>query len=216
LYPALEALGPATERAERQRLSLADDQAHAVHRGVDVSRPNWREVLLGWVRRDVICQGDDATYRTAYKASNGLEHGSEDMPYIRTASTAVASKLFGYVRKGILDLLNLDPPVRGRLAAMSPVDITPFQHSITGMLTGNVADPTTLGPDGEPYPWLDWEIPIDEVTVLPDGRVEAKPRYKITPRIGPDVQFTGSEWKVHIGLNDPGEFAPPNTEGESF
>jgi hypothetical protein len=49
------------------------------------------------------------------------------MPFIRTASTAVAPKLFSYVRKGILELFDLDPQVRGRLAAMRPVDITPFQ-----------------------------------------------------------------------------------------
>ena len=74
--PALEALGPAVERAERQRLGLADERAHAVHRGVDVGKSNWKGVLLGWVRRDVICQGDKPTYDTARKATDGLEHGA--------------------------------------------------------------------------------------------------------------------------------------------
>jgi hypothetical protein len=153
-------------------------------------------------------------HRLAGPPSNGLEHGSKDMPYIRTASTAVTPKLFGYVRKGILDLLNLDPQVRDRLAAMSPVDITPFQHSIIGVFTGDVADPAKLGPSGEPYPWLDWEIPIDDVTVLPDGRVEVKPSYTITPQLAPDVHFTPFGWRVAVGLNDPAEFATPVTEGE--
>jgi hypothetical protein len=33
LYPALEALGPAAERVERERLGLPDERAHASHRG---------------------------------------------------------------------------------------------------------------------------------------------------------------------------------------
>jgi hypothetical protein len=80
LYPALEALGPAVERAERRRLGLADDRAHALHRGMDVDQNNWRGVLLGWVRRDVVCEGDKHTYDTARKATDGLEHGALDMP----------------------------------------------------------------------------------------------------------------------------------------
>jgi excisionase family DNA binding protein len=44
LYPAMEALGLAAERAERERLGLPDERAHASHRGVDVSQSNWKEV----------------------------------------------------------------------------------------------------------------------------------------------------------------------------
>jgi hypothetical protein len=75
LYPALEALAEAVEQVERARLGLADKEAHARHRGVNVSDPNWNNVFLGGIRRDVICKGDNGTYRTARLASNGLEHG---------------------------------------------------------------------------------------------------------------------------------------------
>ena len=150
LYPALEALGPAVERAERQRLGLADERAHAVHRGVDVGKSNWKEVLLGWVRRDVICQGDKPTYDTARKATDGLEHGALDMPLIRDAGAEATPKLFDYVRKGILNLLDVDPQVRERLAGMSTVDVTPFHRSLQGVLAGDVADPLKLGPDPMP------------------------------------------------------------------
>lgn len=213
LYPALEALSPATERAERQRLGLIDEQAHAIHRSVDVSRSNWREVLLGYVRRDVICQGDDTTYRTAYKASNGLEHGSMDMPLIRTASLEVTPKLFGYVRRGILDLLSIDTDVRERLAGMRIVDVTPFHHSILGVLTGDVAEPAKLGPEGEPYPWMDWETTVEDVTVRPDGRNRLQPSYTFTARIAPGVLFTARGSRVAVGLNDPAEFVDPGPQG---
>jgi hypothetical protein len=92
LYPALEALGPATERAERQRLGLPDEHAHAVHRGVDVTESNWREVLLGWVRRDVICQSDAATYRTAYKADGERHSVAPAVERLRASTTWVAGR----------------------------------------------------------------------------------------------------------------------------
>jgi hypothetical protein len=141
LYPALEALGPAAERAERQRLGLPDERAHASHRGIDLSKSNWKDVLLGWIRRDVICQGDKETYDAVRKLSDKLEHGALDMPLIREAAPRVTGKLFEYMRCGMLDLMDLDPEVREALATTRPLDITPIHSSITGVLTGDVADP---------------------------------------------------------------------------
>ena len=100
LYPALEALGPAVERVERERLGLADERGHASHRGVDVSQSNWKDVLLGWVRRDIICQGDMETYDAVRRLSDKLEDGALDMPLIREAAPGVTGTLFNYVRRG--------------------------------------------------------------------------------------------------------------------
>ena len=66
LYPALEALGGAVERAERARLGLADKEAHARHRGVDVDQIELERSPLGWVRRDVICKGGSADVQGGY------------------------------------------------------------------------------------------------------------------------------------------------------
>jgi hypothetical protein len=206
LYPALEALGGATERAERARLGLADKEAHAKYRGVDVTKSNWREVLLGWVRRDVICKADQATYKAAYEASNGLEHGSLDMPSIRTVAQQVTPKLFGYVRGGVLDLINLDADVRDRLARMAVVDITPFHAVMTGVLMGDVADADHLGFESDPYPRMDPETTIEDLTYLPGGRLTMTPSITYTVRIAPGIEFTGSEWAIAIGLNDPAGF----------
>ena len=101
LYPALETLGGVAERAERARLDLADKKAHAEYRGVDITQSHWPDVLLGWVRRDVICKGDQRTYSLARAASNGLEHGFMDMASIRAAAQQVTRGLFEYVRGGV-------------------------------------------------------------------------------------------------------------------
>ena len=206
LYPALEALGGAVERAERARLDLADKKAHAVHLGIDITKSNWREVLLGWVRRDVICKRDQPTYKAAYEASNGLEHGNLDMPSIRTVARQVTPQLFGYVRDGVLDLLNLKADVRERLGKLPLLDVTPFHAEMKGVLTGEVADPTQLGFKGDPYPRMDPQLTLDELTYLPDGRLTMSPRNTYTVRIAPGVQFTAMETGLAIGLNDPDKF----------
>jgi hypothetical protein len=206
LYPALEALGGAVERAERARLGLADKEAHARHRGVDVTKSNWTEVLLGWVRRDVICRGDRTTYKAASTASNGLEHGSMDMPSVRAVAQQVTPKLFEYVRRGLLDLINLGTDVRERLAKMTVADITPFHAVMTGVLIGDVADVDHLGFADDPYPRMDPETTINDLTYLPDGRLTMTPSTTYTVRIASGVEFTGSEWALAIGLNDPTAF----------
>jgi hypothetical protein len=206
LYPALEALGGAVERAEQARLGLADKEAHALHRGVDVTKSNWREVLLGWVRRDVICKGDQPTYKAAYEASNGLEHGSLDMPSIRAVAQQVTPKLFGYVREGILDLLNLEADVRERLGKLRVLDVTPLHMTMKGVLTGDVADTDQLGFESDPYPRMDPQLTLDELTYQPDCRLTVSPRYTYTVRIAPGIQFTLSQTAVAIGLNEAAGF----------
>jgi hypothetical protein len=206
LYPALEALGGAVERAERAQRGLADKEAHALHLGVDVTKSNWREVLLGRVRRDVICKGDQPTYKAAYDASNGLEHGNLDMPSIRAVARQVTPKLFSLVRDGILDLLNLEADVRARLGKLPVLDVTPLHMEMRGVLTGNVADADTLGFEGDPYPRMDPQLTLDELTYQADGRLTISPRNTYTVRIAQGVQFTASETALVIGLNDPAGF----------
>lgn len=177
-----------------------------MHRGVDVNRSNWSEVLLGWIRRDVICKSDQPTYKASSEASNGLEHGSVDMPSIRAEARQLTPKLFEYVRGGVLDLLNLDSDVRDRLMRMYLLDITPFRAAMKGVLTGDVADPDQLGFEGDPYPRMDPQTSIDDLTYQSDGRLTMSPRMTNTVRIAPGAQFTPSETALAVGLNSPPEF----------
>ena len=177
LYPALEALGGAVERAERTRLTLASKEDHAQYRGIDVAKSNWREVLLGCVRRDLICKGDQTTYSTARKTSNGLEHGFMDMPSIRAAAEQVTPKLFGYVRDGVLDLLNLETDVRDRLGKMPVLDGTPFHMAMKGHLTGEVADPDQLDFPGDP---IQGGTGSSRWTICPTARMAGSPSRRAT------------------------------------
>ena len=219
LYPALEALGPAVERAERARLGLGDEKAHAVHLGIDIDfedkQEGWKRVLLSQIRRDVICQRDRPTYKAAYEARNGLLHGSKDMSLVRAAAPEIAPKLFDYIRQGILNLLNLDAGVRSELAALPPLDVTPLHWSITGILTGEVEDPNAMGFEGDPYPRMEWQITIDDLKTQPDGRLTVSPLHTFTARIASAVQFRPADMTLAAGLNDPANFnAPVSVEEE--
>jgi hypothetical protein len=143
--PALEGLAEVAEKAERAPLGLADKEARARHRGVDLTDPNWNNVFLGGIRRDLICKGDRPTYRTARAVSNGLEHGFADMASIRADAQHVTPKLFEYIREGVLDLLNLDADVRDRLAKMTLLDVTPLYAVMKGVLSGDMGDVDKLG-----------------------------------------------------------------------
>ena len=214
LYIALEALAPAVERAERGRLGLPDDRAHAQHRGVDVLRSNWKDVLLGWVRRDVICQGDKATYDAARQASDGFEHASMDLPSYRAVATQVSGALLGYVRRSVLDLLDLPDAVRHQLADKAPLDVTALQFAVQGELTGAVQAPDRLGYRDQPYPYADWQITLDDHHRTPDGRYRMTSRHHLTPLINEEAQLTYTAHALGAGLNDPDllDYQPSNEE----
>jgi hypothetical protein len=151
----------------------------------------------------VICKGDQPTYKAAYEASNGLEHGSVDMPSIRAVAQQVTPRLFGYVREGVLDLLHLEADVRERLGKLRVLDVTPLHTTMKGVLTGEVADTDQLDFESDPYPRMDPQLTLDELTYQPDGQLTVSPRLTYTVRIAPGVQFTPSETALAIGLNDP-------------
>jgi hypothetical protein len=203
LYMALEALAPAAERTERDRLGLLDEQAHASHRGLDTSRNNWKSMLLGRVRRDVICRGDKDTYDAARAASDGLEHGFLDLPAYRGVANQHARPLLDYVRSGVLDLLGLPDDVRASLIDKRPLDTSPLWLEVSGELSGDVRDPDRLGPENAPFPYLDWSTALDNVTRLPDGRMRISPRFELTGQIAFGVHLSLLRYGVAVGLTDP-------------
>ncbi len=202
LYMALEALTPVAEERTRQQLNLATKEDHARHRGVDVTERNWNSVLEGWVRRDVLCQGDSVTYNAARKASDGFEHGFMDLRKYRAAAEQHARPLMNYVRAAVLDLLDVGEPVRTELNDKRPIDVSPIWHAVTGELHGNVEDPTRMAEAGQSFPYADWHITLDDNWRLPDGRLRMAPRMHLTAHIAEDVQITWTGHGLGVGLSD--------------
>lgn len=206
LYIALEALGPAAERAERQRLGLPGEREHAAHRGVDLSRSNWRSELLSRVRRDVLCQGDKQTYDAALEASNGLEHGYMPLSEYQAAAAQHARALLDHVRAAVLSLLDLPEEVRGALAAKRPLDVSPPRQEIAGELHGDVQDPDGLGEAGQPHPYADWRTTLAGLERQPDGRLRVQAQVDLTWHLAQGVLMTATSHGLGVGLTDPDLF----------
>jgi hypothetical protein len=215
LYMALEALGPVAERRQREKLGIATDKDHAQSRGVDVSKSNWKDVLLGWIRRDVLCGGDKATYDAARKASDGLEHGFMPLPEYRGAASAHTPTLLGHVRRAALSLLDLDDTVRSTLLEKSPVDTSPLWMEIRGELTGEVQDPDQLAEPGYliPHPCVDWKITLDDAHRTEDNRLRISPRNNLTAHMADGIHMTFTHHGLAVGLSDREMFEyEPSTE----
>lgn len=208
LYMALEALGPVAERRERERQGLAHQKEHALSRGVDVSKSNWRDVLLGWIRRDVLCDGDKETYDAARKASDGFEHGFMPLPEYRATASKHVAALLGHARRAVISLLDLSEPVRSSLLAKSALDIGPLWMEIHGELTGRVGDPDSLAEPGHhiPHPCFDWNITLDDARRTEDNRLTLNPRYNLTAHLAKDVSINLTHHNVMVGLSDPDAF----------
>lgn len=214
---ALEAMGPVAEQKQRHRLGLADQREHALRLGVDVSLNNWKEVLLGWVRRDVLCRGGKVTYDAARKASDGFEHGYMHLPAYRAVATEYGRTLLDYVRAGLLDLLDLPETVRSELASKRPLDVTPFWHEIKGELHGEVKDPDRMGESGQLYPYADWHTTLQDVRPLPNGHLTVSPTMTLTAHLSKGVQITYFSHRIGVGLSDVDlfDYQPPPTEEQS-
>ena len=214
LYMALEALAPVVERSERARLEIPSQREHADHRGVDVERSNWKEVLLGWVRRDVICKGDKATYDAARKASDGFEHGSMPLPEFRSAAELYGRPLIDYLREGLLGELRLADELHQELIDKRPLDVSPMWLEVRGELHGNVEDPDELGEGGARFPYVDWHTTLADVRRREDGRLRITPVNHLTLHCAEGVNLTPTQHALKVGLSDADlfDYEPPETE----
>lgn len=205
-YMALEGLAPAAERAQREALGFESREDHAQHRGVDVTRSNWIEMLLARVRRDVICQGDVDTYDAARRASDGLEHGSIAMSEYRASANLHARKLLDYVRAGVLNLLVLEAETRAGLLSKELVDTSPLWIEMRGHLIGQVMDPEGMGESPNSFPFMEWRASLDDVKRVEDDRLEVSPRIELTMHFAEGVQFAPAEHRLGFGLNSADTF----------
>jgi len=78
LYMAAEALTKSIERKRRADLQLSEPE-HAELLQVDTTKSNWKIVFHGFVRRQYIFGGDKTLYDAARNASDGFEHGKDDL-----------------------------------------------------------------------------------------------------------------------------------------
>lgn len=164
----------------------------------DPCRPRWRDELGARVRAAHIFDDDRDTYRAANDASNGIEHGYWDLDKVAAHALRCTDLTFSYVRRTIVDLLDLEPAVADKLMAIKVKDVQSLRRVVRGRLVGIADDPAM---PGERYPRLEWTVSIDSVD-QDDSTFRFHQRDTITPRTHPDVGFQIERMEVRGRLEE--------------
>jgi len=211
LWIAVENLTEAVLRRTKLELSKSDEELARMLDVVtdDPDRPRWQQVMREQVREQIIFDGDHDTYKTAKNASDGLEHGFLELDAVARHAIASAYATFTYVRRIIIDLLDLPPEVGTELMEIKPKDVQSQRKIIRGRLLGATEDPAA---EGEMYPLLEWRSSIGSV-IREGSAFEMKPTEQITVRINPALQFRFDRIEV-IGRLAEGQMPRQLTEVE--
>ena len=125
------------------------------------------------------------TYKTAKKASDGLEHGFLELDEIAAHALKCTDKTFRQVRRAIIDLLGLPAAVAGDLMTITPKDVQSRRKVIRGRLVGAAEDPAA---EGELYPRLEWSSAVASVT-REGSTFQFRDNDKFSVRTHPAVSF---------------------------
>ena len=109
-----------------------------------------------------------------------------------------ADKTFEYVRRTIIELLDLPSEVAEELVDIKPMDVQSLRKAIRGHLTGAAEDPAM---QGELYPRIEWTSGIS--TMVRDGSTfQMTYGERFTVRTHPNVRFNPERFEVFGRLED--------------
>ena len=187
LYMAAETLADLVI-ADACKTRAIDKKTLASQLGVHVSDAESLEHKLKiWARRDVVFDGDNATYRDARYASDGIEHGFLELQEVNRHAQSVTAITFQYIRTTILRLLNVSQTEFPELYNRPPRDVGSLRKMIRGHFVGDGGDPA---PRDQEYPQLEWNSRVN--TAHWDGesfKVGFQERFAV--RCAPGYQFRG-------------------------
>ncbi len=182
LFMAAEALREATladycKRSGRSEAQIMSDERHEE-----------RGHLLAWARRELIFAGDKFVYTRAKDASDGLEHGYRTVSEVRELAESVCDKVFEYVRRAIVDLLELPHTARDQLLDKfgTPADTQSLRRRVTGSLVGEGDE---LAIRDKEYPILEWNSSISHFDIAEDGSPKVQFSDRFTVRTAESIAF---------------------------
>ncbi len=158
--------------------------------------------LLAWARREIIFAGDNNVHSKVKNASDGLEHGFRSVAEVRSLAEPVCDQAFTYIRKAIVDLLDLPGATREALLDRfgTPADSQSLRRRVTGVLTG---DGDELAAPGREYPILEWNSSIAHCDIAADGSPEVRFNDRFTVRTAEPIGFQARSMEIY-GRRRPG------------
>ncbi len=197
---AVEALTKAVIRKTLVERGISEEElAHTFGLVTDdPERPRWKKILDEEVRRHVIFQSDSDTYNTAKKASDGLEHGYLGLDEVARHALKCTDRTFHYVRKTLVELLDLSESSAEKLLAIKPKDVQSLRKVVRGRFLGSAEE---MAHGDEMYPTLVWTSGIDSME-REDSTISFEGRENLTVRANSDLTFQLDRFEVHGRLEE--------------
>lgn len=205
LYMGVEAITPLVIKREVARRDLKDRKALELALNGPPADSIWLRLatrhyqaaggfvpskLDPWARREVVFRGDKATYRSAQRASNQLEHGLADHADIHTQAVKAVGKTAEYLREAVLDLLPLSSTDRDKLKTApysTPMNTGGFERRLLGTI---VSDGNELALPDQAYPYVRWEFNLLDYKKNETGTHEMQLTQSISPVLAEGAKLT--------------------------
>ncbi|MEC5181244.1 hypothetical protein [Arthrobacter sp. CG_A4] len=170
------------------RSSGKSEQDLAISYGLDTEDKNWKRDLMTEIRQQSIFQGDQRTHQLAKLVSDGFEHGFRAANELQTEAAEVCDKVFDYLRKAVLDVLQLPAEITDEIQARKPLDWRSTHKFVHGWLVGDPSQGRLGSPDAL-YPQLIWRSDLNAMKINDDESVSYTFEEKLTPQLREGVQF---------------------------
>jgi len=182
LWMALEAITEVKIRTEMSNRNLQTKEELAESLGVKEPRE-----LGPIVRKNIILEGDIECYKKGREASDGFEHGYLDFSKVIENARDVRHRMAKYVRKAILDMLDLDPEDFETLMELDkPLGYWPIAKYFRGKLVGYGE---RLAQGGNAYPFLKWKPTIKSLSISQDGEFNFTLTESFTAELAEGILF---------------------------
>ena len=191
LYMGIESLVPLMGRVVQERLDLTSRDELADNLGVSIQE------LDATIRKTYLFCGDNESHRAAKRASDGIEHGFLEMDEIRPLAISVRDKTAGYLRKAIIELVNLPQGVAEELLAKPydiPLGTEGYIRYLRGAILSNNDDVAAAGSE---YPFIEWRFGVKDFSVDKDGSMHFSFSNSMTPRIAEGASFHPKRVEVY-------------------
>lgn len=191
LWMALEAISKARLRRECETVGCESRSELANHLGVPLRD------LDAHVRKRLLLKDDSECYEKAKEASDGFEHGYLEFDQIIGHAQDVRHRMAGFVREGILDLLDLTEGTRETLFSDSfakPLGYWPLVKYLRGALVGGAAG--SLSAEGNEYPFMRWKPVVESTHYSDGGSLRVRCHESVTAELGEGVEFRPESLEV--------------------
>jgi hypothetical protein len=186
LWMGLEALTPLIRHQTCRDLRIPEEKWKSDWRAAVEADDSLKDSRI---RRDVLFQGDDETYRNAKEAMDGYEHGFMAFTAVRDQAAAARDQTASYLRTAIVTLSGLDKEKRDVLFSpeyVDPFDAVPISKYLRGTL---ISDTDELAAPGQVYPILTWSTKLVDLSRTTDGQYKARFKERYIAQLGKGVAF---------------------------